>query len=292
MGGGSWTTDTYACYSTSCGKSYSITTGRVSGQVFHQIKIDESLDPKRFTLRECVNSDEHPNTIPIILALDVTGSMGRSCRETAEALGVIMTDLYKKYNDIEFCMMGIGDLAYDEAPIQMSQFESDIRIAESLDKIYMEHGGGGNSYESYTAAWYMGLKRTSLDRINKQGKKGIIITMGDEPLNPYLPKVSLNRTINGKEQDNVNTESLYAEASEKFDIYHIAVDDSDNCYSHYANAIKDTFGKLLGDRLKVSTINDLSKTISECIDDSLQNEGDGKILLTSNEVNEKGEITW
>lgn len=34
----------------------------------------------------------------------------------------------------------------------MSQFESDVRIAEVLDKIYMEHGGRGNAYESYTAA--------------------------------------------------------------------------------------------------------------------------------------------
>ena len=54
----------------------------------------------------------------------------------------------------------------------MSQFESDMRIAEALDKIYMEHRGGGNAYESYTAAWRMGLNRTSLDRIDKQEKKG------------------------------------------------------------------------------------------------------------------------
>ena len=28
------------------------------------------------------------------------------------------------------------------------------KYAEALDKIYMEHGGGGNSFESYTAASY------------------------------------------------------------------------------------------------------------------------------------------
>lgn len=83
-------------------------------------------------------------------------------------------------------IMGIGDLAYDGCPIQVSQFESDIRIAEQLDKIYFEFGGGGNSFESYTAAWYFGSRHTKLDCLNR-GKKGIIITMGDEQLNPYLP---------------------------------------------------------------------------------------------------------
>ena len=298
MGSGTFTTTAYASYNTSLGRDYDYDSGRAFAtsveQIYTSTKLDESLDPKGFKLRECVNNDEHPNTIPVILALDVTGSMGSACKETAEALGVIMTDLYKKFKDIEFCVMGIGDLAYDRAPIQMSQYESDIRIAEALDKIYMEHGGGGNSYESYTAAWYMALKRTKLDCIEKQGRKGIVITMGDEPLNPYLPVKELNKAVNGKEQGNVNTKELYEEVTKKFDVYHIAVDDSNDSYSYYKDEIKETFGKVLGDRFKVSTINDLSKTIVECVSDSVNG---GKVLLTEelpnvNPVNENGEITW
>lgn len=285
MGAGSWNEASYRDYSVSAGKSYCAKTRKVSGQVFTQNHIDKSLDPKLFNIRECVNSEEHPNTIPIILALDVTGSMGASCQECAESLNVIMTNLYKKYKDIEFCVMGIGDLAYDEAPIQMSQFESDVRIAEALDKIYMEHGGGGNAYESYTAAWYMGLKRTALDAFDKQCRKGIIITMGDEPLNPYLPKDELNESVNGTEQGNVETPELYRVASEKFDIFHIAVDDSRNCYRGYKEDIQKTFGEILGNRLKVSTVNMLSQTIEDCIDESLNGE------CQRSAVNE-GELTW
>lgn len=269
MGSGNWSTSVYRDYSISTNKSYNAKTGRVSGQEFHQSHLDPSLNPRMFKIRECVNSEEHPNTIPVILALDVTGSMGSSCKETAETLGIIMTNLYEKYKDIEFCIMGIGDLAYDDAPIQMSQFESDIRIAEALDKIYMEHGGGGNGYESYTAAWYMGLYRTSLDRIIKDKKKGIIITMGDEPLNPYLPKDPLNYAIKGNAENDINTEQLYEEVIKKFDVFHIAVKDEDNCYRRYADHIKESFGKYLGERLKVSTIDGLSNTIIECIDASL-----------------------
>lgn len=294
MGGGSFSLSAYADYSASCGRTYDATTSRVSGQEFHARRIDESLDPKKFTIRECVNSDEHPNTIPVILALDVTGSMGQACKETAEALGVIMANLYKKYKDIEFCIMGIGDLAYDDSPIQMSQFESDIRIAEAIDKVYLEFGGGGNGYESYTAAWYMGLYGTKLDCFDKQGRKGIIITMGDEPMNPYLPKNGLSRAIGRNVQADVDTNELYEQASKKFDIFHIAVDDKHCCYSIYKDSIKESFGRVLGNRLKVSTIQNLADTIICCIDESIAADcGAETQLLTENSVKVTDEgISW
>ena len=199
--------------------------------------------------------------------------MGEACAETAAALGKIVTSLYDKFADIEFCIMGIGDLDYNHAPIQMSQFESDVRIAVSLDKVYMEHGGGGNSFESYTAAWYMGLHRTKLDCYDKQGRKGIIITMGDEPLNPYLPASELNAAIGGSEQADVETKVLYQQAIQKFDIFHIAVDSPRCCYRRYQRDVDNSFGQQLGSRYKVSTIDSLSQTIEDCIAESIQGVG-------------------
>jgi len=289
MGAGSFSTRSFAAYSTSLGRSYDEDTGRVSGQEYKATRIDESLDPKKFSIRECCNSDEHPNTIPVILALDVTGSMGEACSEVASALGVIIKNLYEKFADIEFCVMGIGDLAYDDAPIQMSQFESDIRIAESLDKIYMEHGGGGNEYESYTAAWYMGLKHTKLDCFEKQGRKGIIITMGDEPLNPYLPYSRLNEAINGTEQKDIKTNELYSQVCEMYDVFHIAVDSPKDSYKRYKDDIENSFGQLLGTNFKVSTVNNLAQTIEDCISESVNSTSVGTTKIV---INENGEISW
>ena len=288
MGAGTFTRTSYAAYTASYNdRSYDANTGRVTGQTYKAKHLDKSLDPREFAVRECCNTEEHPNTIPVILALDVTGSMGEACSEVAAALGTIMNNLYEKFEDIEFCIMGIGDLAYDDAPIQMSQFESDVRIAESLDKIYMEHGGGGNDYESYTAAWYMGLKRTKLDCFDKQGRKGIIITMGDEALNPYLSKEYLNEAINGTEEGNVLTKKLYEQAREKFNIFHIAVDSPKDCYKYHKDKIESTFGQLLGLNFKTSTINNLSQTIEECIMESVN-----AVPVYQNIVNENGEISW
>ena len=289
MGCGSFTTSAYAYYNSSLGREYDTTTLRASvksvQEAYKQTRLHPSLNPKG-VIRECVNNEEHPNTIPVILALDVTGSMGNACKEVAEALGIIMVDLYKKFKDIEICIMGIGDLAYDDAPIQISQFESDIRIAEALDKVWMEHGGGGNTYESYTAAWYMALRHTKLD-CHKQGRKGIIITMGDEALNPYLPQRELEAVTGDSLQDDIETPDLYEEVSKKFDIFHIAVDDKSSSYKYHADSINFTFGDLLKDRLKISSINNLSQTICDCVSESIQ----GTSVSSETTVTSEG-ISW
>ena len=237
MGSGTWSSSTFKNYATS--KGYSVTTsGVITSNIgvqdaFKQRHLAPELNPFN-VVRECRDTEEHPNTVPVILALDVTGSMGRASVEVAKRLNTIMTELFDKVKDVEFMIMGIGDLAYDGAPVQASQFESDIRIAEQLDKIYFEGGGGGNAYESYTAAWYFGLYQTDLD-CWKRGKKGIIITLGDEPLNPYLPIHDLNNSVGkiGQEVGDVETKSLYSKVTEKYNIYHIAVDDRETCYKRY-----------------------------------------------------------
>lgn len=275
MGYGKWTADAFASYSTSVGRTYDLSTRSVSGsysaqEMFTSWHLADELDPKG-KIRECRNSADHPHTKPVILALDVTGSMGNASVEVAKRLNNIMEDLYKNVDDVEFMMMGIGDLDYDAAPIQASQFESDIRIASQLDKLYFEGGGGGNSFESYTAAWYFGLYHTDLDCL-KDGRKGTIITLGDEPLNPYLPGDILVRKLGGAvKQNETNTKSLYELAAKKFNIYHICIEDNATSYRYYKDRIFDStnpnswLSVLGGDNICVSTIEALPQTISKLV---------------------------
>lgn len=247
MGGGTWTTSSFVDYSKSVGR-YVSKTGIVDSSytaqdLFVSHKLQPELNPKN-VMRECRDTEEHPTTVPVILALDVTGSMGKSAAEVAKKLNEVMTNLYECVTDVEFLIMAIGDLAYDGAPIQASQFESDIRIAEQLDKVYFEGGGGGNNYESYTAAWYFGLHHTDLD-CWKRGKKGILITIGDEPLNPYLPKGALQRVTGDSLQGDVDTKTLYAQASQKYDIYHLVITDGSG-YRYFGNKLCESWESVIG----------------------------------------------
>lgn len=245
MGGGAWTTRAYSSYMNDVKKVSnvdSLNSGSVN-QFYTARHIDPALDPKGVKIRECRDSEEHPNTIPVILGVDVTGSMGSACAAVARQLDKIITGLYEDVKDVEFMVMGIGDFAYDRAPLQVSQFESDVRICDQLGKIWFERGGGGNAFESYTAAWYFAQNHTDLD-CWKRGKKGIIITMGDEPLNPYLPGRVFNRVFGYDSQD-IDTIELYKQVTEKFDVYHIIITDPESSGWRYLEHDKKTWGELL-----------------------------------------------
>lgn len=298
MGGGYWSASEYANYSTSVGRTYNCSMATFddvytsSNTAFKNVCINESLDPHD-VMRECCDSEEHPNSFPVILALDVTGSMGQTAINIQKALNPIMIELFESVKDVEIAIMAIGDCECDSSPIQISQFESDIRIAENLDKIYFENGGGGNSWESYTAPWYMGLKHTRLD-CWKRGKKGLIITMGDEPINPILHCRDLNECLGSVEGQDIATDKLYEEASKKFDIYHICV--KSRCYPNQERN-KKTFEKYLGGQhVFEANENEIHRIIVDIVKTSAEKNSGlmlfGEDASSSVKLNENGEISW
>ena len=284
MGGGSWTSTAFNNYTTTVrgmdAATYATCDSLHVQDAFKARRLHKDLDPKN-VMRECLDTAEHPNTIPVILALDVTGSMGKAATEVSKKLGVIMEAIYNsdQVSDVEFCVMAIGDFYCDDAPIQMSQFESDVRIAEHLDKIWFEAGGGGNAWESYTAAWYMGLNHCKLD-CWKRGKRGIIITMGDEKINPCLRREEIAEFIGDSVQADVDTASLYEQVKEKFDVHHISIDDPSSCYSRYnRNGGIDEAWSMLGENYHVSTVNGLQDMIASIVIGAEQNN-----TFTANEI--------
>ena len=271
MGHGSWTRERFEEYAAArYGKSADeLERSRLSAQeVFRERKLNSLLDP-RGVVRQCHDSEEHPRTLPVILALDVTGSMGSAASRTATRLNRIITDIFRsgQIRDVEFCMMAIGDIHYDRAPIQISQFESDIRIAEQMDAVYFESGGGSNCYESYTAAWYMGLEHCELHCWNRGGK-GLIITMGDEMPNPFLNAKELNAVTGDSLQADLETKDLLERVLEKYEVYHLSVNDSHSSYQRNQKRydLDSAWRALLGrDHYRVVTVEGLDREITDIV---------------------------
>ena len=244
------------------------TTYASATQAYTKESLDDLLNPRvaKNMMRECCDSEEHPDSVPIILALDVTGSMGQAAIEVSKKLNTIVKGIADKISDAEFMIMGIGDIDYDQSPIQYSQFESDIRIAQNLDSIYFEMGGGPNAYESYTAAWYIGARRTRCD-CWERGKKGLILTMGDEILNPHLQPGAMNRAIGETTiQAPIGTQELFREVSEKYDIGHIVVD---HCYGRdgYYEKCRKSFADVIGGQMvAITNVLDISSTIVKFVE--------------------------
>lgn len=225
MGSGRWSDSDWASYSTTHVKS-----ARTVDDIYKSRGLATELDPSGVKIRESCDSEDNPNSNAIIVALDVTGSMGMVLDTVArEGLSTLATEIYdrKPITDPHIMFMGIGDChAHDRAPLQITQFEADIRIAEQLTKLYLERGGGGNDYESYALAWYFAAMHTRIDCFEKRQKKGYLFTIGDEEPTPYLSAADIERVLGYKpQQDRFSTQDLYTMASRYYNVYHLMVEE-------------------------------------------------------------------
>jgi hypothetical protein len=189
-------------------------------------KLHESMSPKGLVKRECFDSPNHPNTIPIILALDHTGSMGRIPHDLVkDGLPKLMSNLIQKgAKDASLCFIAVGDHEYDSAPLQIGQFESgDAELDLWLTRTYLEGGGGGNSGESYLLAWYFGAFHTKLDSFDKRNKRGFLITIGDEPCLKNLPSNVITSITGTPSQKKDSDTELLQEAQRMYNVFHIHV---------------------------------------------------------------------
>lgn len=243
MGAGRFDPNAYAAFSAS-------TVGKTTSQVYTAAGLDQSLNPLGVAIRESRDSDDNPNSTPIIVALDVTGSMGILADNIArEGLGVLFTGILdrKPVPDPHIMFMGIGDANYDQAPLQVSQFEADIRIVEQVTKLYLEHGGGGNGSESYDLAWYFAARHTDHDSLNKRSKRGYLFTVGDENAPIGLTKGQIKRFLGDDVEADLSPEDILREAQRMYDVFHVVIKEG---FAHYHNVMP-SWTRALGERVIV-----------------------------------------
>lgn len=243
MGGGSYSSASWVDYSASV-------SHKSVDEIFTSRKMENLLDPKGVKTRESRDSDEHPASTAIIVDIDVTGSMGMLAETIAKkGLGTLFQEILdrKPVTDPQLMFMANGDARYDRAPLQVSQFESDNRIVDQLEKIWIEHGGGGNDSESYDFPWYFAAKHTSIDCYDKRGKKGYLFTIGDEQ-SPYgLTKQHIKDFIGDDIQEDLSAAELLKMAEQKYHVFHIIVEEGNHCSSH-EDEVFSSWAKLMGQR--------------------------------------------
>ncbi len=191
-------------------------------EIFKAERMDDRFNPRFIDKREARDSEDHPNSTPIVIGVDVTGSMGYLSGEIIKnGLNELMKKLYSTnlVEDPQLMFAAIGDAKEDEAPLQVTQFESDIRIAEQLMDLWIE-GAGGDSPEDYQLLWYFVSRHTDIDSYNKRQKKGFCFTIGDAPFHDGLWAPELKKIFNDDAKD-IGSKKLAEEASEKYELFHI-----------------------------------------------------------------------
>jgi hypothetical protein len=223
MGHGNWSNRDWADYAARS------VHGRSRADLFGARRMHEDYNPARVAMRESRDSDENPEATPIIIGIDVTGSMGVLAEElVVRGLNETFTALLdrKPVSDPHVMAMAIGDAYCDNAPLQVTQFEADLRIVEQLRQLWLEGGGGGNRGESYCLAHVFAGLKTVHDARLKRGKRGFLFTVGDEPVLDGVEREQLDRVLGIEARRGVTGREAVRLANEAYEVFHIIVDGS------------------------------------------------------------------
>lgn len=245
MGGGSYSyRDAHLRSEERTARYSSMSSRQAQEEAFTQKQIDPEMVIKG-KMRESRDSEEHPNSFPVIIALDTTGSMGHIPMDLIKgSFPEIMKSIIEAgIPDPQVCFIGVGDCYCDRAPIQCGQFESSDELMEKwFQKVYLEGGGGGNTGESYNLAWYFASRHTVTDSWEKRHKKGVLITIGDEPCLNEIPVLNITQLFGDGAQSGMLSTDLIQEASAQWELYHVHMG-ATQMYS----AVIEKWKKLLGE---------------------------------------------
>ncbi|GIH04174.1 hypothetical protein Rhe02_22410 [Rhizocola hellebori] len=220
MGSGKWSTDVYdatARYRRASGASAFAYSD--SGALY----VHDALNPYGVAARESRDSDEHPRSTPIAVLFDVTGSMGHVPRKLQTKLPELFGLLLRRdyCTDPQIMFGAIGDATCDNAPLQVGQFESDNRMDDDLGRILLEGGGGGQRTESYELAMYFMARHTTLDCLQKRGRRGYLFIIGDEMAYGRVKPAEVHGVIGDTMTEPLSLKAILTELQRKFDVYFI-----------------------------------------------------------------------
>jgi len=241
MGHGDYSSSDRAIQALSAGYN-----NKSADQIFAS-KLDQEMDPRGITLREARDSDDHPESVPVIIGLDVTGSMGKIPHQMVQKGLPHMMDkiITNGVPHPQLLFMGIGDHECDQAPLQVGQFESGDQLLDKwLTTLWIEGRGGANDGESYLLAWYFAHKYTKHDALDKRNDRGVLFTIGDEPTLDILPVASQKKIMGDGKYKIINAKSILEKAKEKYEIFHLHILQGHNGMN---KSIQEGWKELLGD---------------------------------------------
>lgn len=218
MGGGSWNAKTYDAARTFR------TEHKISDFAYTDSgarKVHADLNPKGVT-RESRDSAEHPESTPVVVLLDVTGSQRNVPRVLQAKLPALLGLLLLKgyIADPQIMFGAIGDATYDRAPLQAAQFESDNRMDEHLRNLYLEGGGGGQMTESYELAMWWMARRVQTDAWDKRRKRGYLFWTADEMAYPRVKAREIAEFLGGDQvTEDMALDAIIAELKTRWDVY-------------------------------------------------------------------------
>ena len=221
MGGGSWDTGAY----TSAKTTRAATGVADFAYTATASSVHANLDPKRINAKpfgklEARDSDDHPNSHPVLVAFDVTGSNYERAVDAQKRLPNLMELLNKYVDDPQVAVAANDDYkVVGINSVQISDFESDNRVDEHIRNIWLTRNGGGNDGESYDLLLYVAARKIVLDSVEKRGKKGYFFMYADEPIFDHVDKREVKDVFGDTLERNIPIAEIIEEVRRSFNIF-------------------------------------------------------------------------
>jgi hypothetical protein len=196
-------------------------------EVFRQTRCHPLMDPRGVKARECRDSIEHPRSLPIVLALDVTGSMGEIPEQLArrELPGFMKLLLDQGVADPQVLFMAVGDAFSDDAPLQVGQFESTAELMDQwLTWTWLEGQGGGGDCESYDLALHFCARHLETDAWRLRKQRGYLFMTGDERPYPRLSRAVVQKVLGDSLEEDLPLSVVVEEAERAFEPFFLFPD--------------------------------------------------------------------
>ncbi len=194
-------------------------------QVFKESRCHPSMSPEGLRVRESRDSEAHPESVSIVFALDVSGSMGEIPHQLAtRTLPTFMESVMTVLPHPQVMFIAFGNAFADGSPLQVGQFESESALMDTwLSRIHLEGGGGGLG-ESYDLAMYVAARHTAMDCLEKRKKKGYFFMTGDEVPFVAVDKNNVSRLLGAHIEANIEIHDIAAELLRSFEVFFLVPD--------------------------------------------------------------------
>ncbi len=153
---------------------------------------------------------------PLVIACDVTGSMGEWPATIFSKLPYL--DLEgKEYlgKSMEICFAAIGDAHSDSYPLQVRPFCGGKGLEKRLKELVIEGGGGGSTQESYELGALYFARNIEMPR----AVNPLCIIIGDEGLYSYADKDQASEWARTTLEGRTSTSQIFEELKRKYNVY-------------------------------------------------------------------------
>lgn len=152
---------------------------------------------------------------PIIIRLDVTGSMDKAPGEFLDRAPLIYMTLAQYRPDVEISFGAVGDATCDEYPLQINHFGKGGDLEDHLKAIGCEGRGGGQISESYELCGYFDLNHVKTPK----AKSPFLFIFGDEKFYNQVSPTQVAHYIGDRLEAPIPADQVWKGLLQRFNLY-------------------------------------------------------------------------